>query len=174
MSLWGNVDYGAANTRPKWVDNDPDITQLPGGNSLVVVATSAYLNSGNGSSRPAHAGWQVVRVGTGGIATISVNVGGGGYTANSNGFITFVGGGGGNANAQWFANANGIITTVSLKAPGDTFNVAPQAFANTANATNATFILTLGGRAGRVFAETLVAGGTFTSQNPAANTYFKP
>ena len=116
-----------------------------------------------------HAGWALRKAGMGGIATISA-----GATNRSNvgnAYITFTGGGTGNtsANAQIFVNATtNVVTTIVLNNAG-LYESAPTG--TVAGNANVTITLTMGGRVGRVSAETLVAMGSMTSDG-ADDTIF--
>lgn len=180
MSLWGSLD--ASNNAPKITDttgyggSTPQVT----GNGQVYFAntkigafmsgaavgvfgvnaaeqTATTAETGHG----AHQGWNLRKVGTGPIVSITANSG----AVSSNGFITFSKGdgiaGSGNtaANASISVNTAGYITSITINNPGS--------YANTPLATppsgNASFTITMGGRAGRVQVETLVAlGGGMT------------
>ena len=183
MSLWGNLD--AANNVPKrggttgYGGNTPQVT----GNTQVY-----YSNTRNGAfitgsaigvfgvdaqeqinaeasantllGVPQHAGWVIRKTGMGPIVAISANAG----SVGANSFITFSQGNGrdgsGNtaANAQISVNTAGYITAVTLNSGGLYANT-PIA---TANSGNASFTITMGGRANRVTTETIVAMGSMT------------
>jgi hypothetical protein len=65
------------------------------------------------------------------------------------------------------------IATVAIVNGGAGFNVAPTLTANGPNSANfATFTVELGGRAGRVQYETLVAMGSITGDDPGDDKYF--
>lgn len=183
MSLWGNLD--AANNAPKHGD-----TAGYGGDKPQVTANTQvyYSNTRNGAFMtgsaigvfgvdaqeqinaeasantllgvPQHAGWVIRKTGMGPIVAISANAG----AVGANGFITFSQGNGrdgsGNtaANASISVNTAGYITAVTLNSGG--------LYANTPVATaasgNASFTITMGGRANRVTTETIVAMGSMT------------
>lgn len=122
------------------------------------------------SGKVAHAGWQLRKVGTGSLATIS-------YTGTATGYsntdvITIASPvAGGNATVSMTTNATGGALTLTITNRGFGFT-AVNASANVvvANSTGgdsdgsgATFLPVIGGRAGRVQNETLVAMGTITS-----------
>lgn len=113
------------------------------------------------SGHPAHAGWVLRKVGTGPVATITVNTG---STSNvGNAYITFTGGGTGNvtANAQIFVNTiSNVVQSVTLNS-GGSYAFTPTA-AVSGNA-NVSFTITMGGRANRIQTETLVAMATITT-----------
>jgi hypothetical protein len=181
MSLWGNLD--AANNAPKtsattgYGGDTPQITS----NSQVYYANTkigAFIDkaaigvfgvdaseqgtsaSSTTSGHPQHAGWVVRKVGMGPIVSITANTG----SVGANSYITFSKGdgkdGSGNtaANAQISVNTAGYITAVTLNSGGLYANT-PIA---TANSGNASFTITMGGRANRVQTETLVAMGSMT------------
>lgn len=181
MPLWGNLDL--ANNAPKHAvisglghSNANGVqaygnTQLSGYISGMSVGvfnanTSKTSNSSIGgdlANKSAHAGWVLRKQGTGPLTQVAIvspgfgyNIGGG----NANGYIVFAGGSGSGANAQWFSNANGAITSVVVLNPGSGYNTAPTASISNTNTAIATFTTVLGGRAGRVHVESLVAMGS--------------
>lgn len=116
------------------------------------------------SGKVAHAGWQLRKVGTGGIVSIS-------YTGTANTYsnddvITIASpAAGGNATVTMTTNATGGALTLKITNPGYGFtvvNAAANVTVETVDGTGATFLPVAGGRAGRVFNETLVAMGTIT------------
>ena len=112
------------------------------------------------SGHPGHSGWVLRKVGTGPIATITVNTG---STSNvGNAYITFADGSTGNtpANAQIFVNTvSNVVQSVVLNS-GGSYAFTPTA-AVSGNA-NVSFTITMGGRANRVQTETLVAIASIT------------
>ena len=185
MALWSNTD---ANTSvPKFapslvkVGNSQNNSNLLYGNTTTgafitgtavgvfgVDATEQGLAS-NQPEHSAHAGWVLRKTGMGGVATISA-----GATNRSNvgnAYITFTGGGTGNtsANAQLFVNAtSNVVTTIVLNSAG-LYETTPTA--TVAGNANVTITLTMGGRVGRVSAETLVAMGSMTSDGADDTIY---
>ena len=183
MSLWGNLD--AANNAPKHGD-----TAGYGGNTPQVTANTQvyYSNTQSGAfitgsavgvfgvdaqeqinaeasantllGVPQHAGWVIRKTGMGPVVAISANAG----AVGANSFITFSQGNGRDGSGNTAAVANiavnsaGYITTVSLISGGLYANT-PIA---TANSGNASFTITMGGRANRVTTETIVAMGSMT------------
>jgi hypothetical protein len=180
MSLWGSIDQAA--NAPKWTTfsgisataNLGSSTISPNGQITFANNVPSTIHSNVGLSvlgvtaaekaslsGPAHAGWVNKVEGTGPVASITVTDGGTGYSGN--GFITFIGGGTANnaANAAYTVNGGGSIASVTLVSGGANYNAATV----TANAvatytTPAVFVITKGGRAGRVQYETLVAQGS--------------
>ena len=112
------------------------------------------------SGHPGHSGWVLRKVGTGPIATITVNTG---STSNvGNAYITFADGSTGNtpANAQIFVNTvSNVVQSVVLNS-GGSYAFTPTATVS-GNA-NVSFTITMGGRANRVQTETLVAIASIT------------
>jgi hypothetical protein len=183
MSLWGNLD--AANNAPKhsamagYGGNTPQVT----GNGQIYFANTkinAFMaNSALGIfgvdateqtnaltasyGHPQHAGWVARKVGTGPVVTITANAG----AVGVNSYIRFAAGdgnaGSGNtaANAQITVNTAGYIQTITINSGGSYANT-PIATPNTGNAS---FTLTMGGRANRVQTETLVAMGSVYGDN---------
>lgn len=183
MSLWGNLD--AANNAPKHGD-----TAGYGGNTPQVTANTQvyYSNTQSGAfitgsaigvfgvdaqeeinasasantllGKPQHAGWVIRKTGMGPVVAISANAG----AVGANSFIIFSQGNGRDGSGNTAAVANiavnsaGYITTVSLISGGLYANT-PIA---TANSGNASFTITMGGRANRVTTETIVAMGSMT------------
>lgn len=138
------------------------------------VSVAEKANTSGESKRVAHAGWNLRRAGTGPLATLVIATGGTGY-ANTD--TIKVSGGKVNAAATLVTNSTGGITSVSITNPGEGFVNTTSVTVAVANSTggatggsNATFTVTLGGRAGRVHYETLVAMGTMS--NGVANTFF--
>jgi hypothetical protein len=180
MALWGSLD--AANNAPKQSDtvgyggNTPQVTpngQVYFANTKISafmanaalgifgVDTSEQDNSSTAAyGHPQHAGWVMRKVGTGPITSITVNA----AAVGVNSYINFAGGNGKDGSGSTAAvaniavNAAGYITTVTLISGGSYANT-PIA---TANAGNASFTITMGGRANRVQTETLVAMGSMT------------
>lgn len=144
-----------------------------------VSATEMANNTINKSKEsPAHAGWVVRTAGTGGITQV-------GYTGTATGYSnTDVGTvaspqAGGNASFSFSTNSTGGAISLTITNPGKGF-FAVNASANVvvANSTGgasggsgATFNAVAGGRAGRVFTETLVAMGSITSDGSDNTQY---
>ena len=179
MSLWGNLD--AANNAPKqtvttgYGGDTPQVTangQVYYSNTAINafiennaigifgVDTTEQTAATVAQGIPQHAGWVVRKVGTGPITTITANAG----AVGVNSFIIFSGGdgiaGSGNtaANASVSVNTAGYITNITITNFGNYANT-PAATPNTGNAV---FTVTVGGRAGRVQTETIVAMGSMT------------
>ena len=190
MSLWGNLE--AANNAPKssatagYGGNTPQVTanaQVYYANTKInaFMADAAIGVFGVSASEqsnatatiqgvPQHAGWVVRKVGTGPVLTITANSG----AVGVNSYITFSKGdgiaGSGNtaANARIYVNTAGYIMNVTVLSGGEYANT-PIA---TANSGNSSLTITMGGRAGRVQTETLVAMGSIYGDND--NIYGAP
>lgn len=141
MALWGNIDQ--ANNRPKFANT-----------TNVVGITPAEANVAGIE----HAGWVRNIVGTGYVTGVTVVAGGTGYTNNA--VVTFSGGGGTGA-AGNIRTTGGVITSIVISNPGSGYTSAPTA--SVAGGTGANLQTTVGGRAGRVDRETLVAMGSMTN-----------
>jgi hypothetical protein len=124
------------------------------------VDTTEQTVSATSNTHPQHAGWVLVKKGTGPIATISANSNS--YSPDGNVFLTFTGGGTGTtaANARIVTNGAGAITGITLNSGGN-YERAPVV--GTVANSNVAITITMGGRAGRVQTETLVATGSITS-----------
>jgi hypothetical protein len=133
-------------------------------------ADIASRNTAGNTKNINHTGWHVVRQGTGPVKTFTVSVGGTGY-ANTD--LIRVSGGTTNATGTLTTNATGGIVSATVTGGGKGFlNVANTTVAvtnSTAGASagsGATIVPVLGGRAGRVYYECLVAG-SITGSPPA-------
>jgi hypothetical protein len=144
-----------------------------------VSATEMANNTVNKSKEaPAHAGWVVRTAGTGGITQVAYT---GTATGYSNTDVLTVSSpqAGGNATFSVSTNATGGALSFAQINPGKGFFVV-NATANVviANSTGgasggsgATFTAVAGGRAGRVFTETLVAMGSISSDGSDNTQY---
>lgn len=130
-----------------------------------VSAAEAANTSGEGK-KVAHAGWNLRTVGTGSLASLVITTPGKGY---SNGDVVIInaGIGGTNATATVATSPLGNVTSVSITSVGAGFITTAPTGITVANSTggatagtNAVFTATVGGRAGRVQYETLVAMGS--------------
>lgn len=192
MSLWGNLD--AANNAPKlgptagYGGDKPQVTantQVYFGNTrngafmtgsaigVFGVDATEQINAEASANTllglPQHAGWVIRKTGMGPITAITANA----AAVGANSFIIFSQGNGRDGSGNTAAVANiavnsaGYITTVSLISGGLYANT-PIA---TANSGNASFTITMGGRANRVTTETIVAMGSITSIGPGEKVY---
>lgn len=164
MPMWGKIDQ--ANNAPKYPINTGSTSN---GNTLfgtLVVGIDA--GEAVTSTKVAHAGWVRVQYGTGPVTSITIGAAGTGYT---NGQVVQVSGGTTNAVATIGTNGSGAVTSLTLTKSGSGFSntsVLTTAVKATENGsagtgTTGTFTPVLGGRAGRVLTETLVAMGSMTA-----------
>ena len=131
---------------------------------VFAVSAAEVANTTGESKRLNHAGWNLRRAWSGPVESLAINAGGTGY---NNTDLVRVSGGSVNASATVSTNSTGGLTSVTITNRGGGFiNVSSSTVAVT-NATGGatggstgTFVLTLGGRAGRVHYETLVAMGS--------------
>lgn len=201
MSLWGNIDYDSGNTKPKYANTSNAYSNSTiNGTSAntnqyygwVMGVTAAEANAAiNGPQHPAHAGWVSLKIGTGPVLSISSN---GGSGINSAGYLLLtdtsqgspVGLGTGTNISYTIANTLNtlqgfstnsqlnVINTITVVNGGSAWSNASQIrVLTTATAiSNATFTVTLGGRAGRITAETLVAQSSLTGHDPRDTPWF--
>jgi hypothetical protein len=174
MSLWGNLD--AANNAPKqsamtgYGGSTPQVTanaQVYYANTQVgafiagqaigvfgIDAAEQALTPAANVGKPQHAGWVVRKVGSGPVASISANSG----VYGTNAAVTFTGGGGSAANAYaYFDGTTGALVRIQLNNGGTGYTSTPTA---SIAGSNASLTIVMGGRAGRVHTETLVAMGS--------------
>jgi hypothetical protein len=193
MSLWGNLDGRTGNNKPKFANTTYRISNSTingsAANTAKFYGATYGVNAeeaGNtvaDGKKVAHAGWVSQKIGTGPVASIAITSGGQGY--NAAGFLTISGGGDGTINVSYtIANSlnsmqsyssnarQNVIASITINSPGAGFNVAPTVIAGGSNIAPATFSVGLGGRAGRVQYETLVAMGSITGDDPGDDKYF--
>jgi hypothetical protein len=131
------------------------------------VTVQEMANTAGERRDVAHAGWNMRHAWSGPVVSFGVSAGGTGY---SNTDLIKVSGGQTNAAGSLTTNSTGGILTATLTASGNGFiNVSSSTLAIT-NSTGgaslgsgATLTFTLGGRAGRVFYENIVAMGSISS-----------
>jgi hypothetical protein len=202
VPLWNNQIFNGGatgNSRPKFGFPEyfasPVVANVTANTANTIgVSANAYANTygpatWDGKGGPGHAGWINIRIGKGYIAAIDSILNAGNNIANGS-YAVIYGGGGANANIQVTSvTGNGVygnVTSVVLRSGGDGYNTAVNG-ANTGtfgsmNVTvrrsgtgaNAHISVIMGGRAGRVEAETIVAMGSMTGNDDAANTFFVP
>lgn len=194
--LWGNIDYASGNQKPVFANTSNTTSNSTiNGTSANLVYGIVYGVSAteqervNAVSHPVHAGWVGQKIGTGPIATITITNGGTGI--NSAGYLTITDNSYSNtgmnanisftiANSQntmesYSSNANwNTISSLTIVNPGFGFsNVNALSIQYTgSNITPPTFSYTLGGRAGRVQYETIVAMGSISGDDPKDNVFF--
>ena len=196
--LWGNKDYITSNNKPLWANttNASSNSVINGtaantnqyyGIVAGVSATEMDVSTG-ASNHPQHAGWVSLKVGTGPIKAIS-ETGGSGINAAGYLIITDTSplGSGTGANISFtIANSQNslqsystnsalnTISTLTIVNGGSGYSNASQITVRTngANTSLPTFTIELGGRGGRYSAETLVAMGSITFDDPRDNVWF--
>ncbi|MDR3503046.1 MAG: hypothetical protein P4L79_10750 [Legionella sp.] len=165
MPLWSNTNSAAAAPKYKILANSPANGQVLFQNS---TPNSFYNNEAEGVydinaaatlTTPGTAGWNLVRQGTGYVTNIAPNAPGNGY-ANTD-YVTLTGGLV-NAVANVVTNGTGNVASLALTNPGKGIaNLTSLTTVWTTGAgSGATLTITLGGRAGRVTYEPLVAMGS--------------
>lgn len=196
MPLWGKLDTASGNQKPVFAN-----TSNAYSNSTIngtAANTNTYYGNmygvsageqANATQKGAHAGWVSQKIGTGPVSAISVT---GGQGINANGFIILTDGSylgqGVNANIsfrmantqntlQSFStnptwNGVGSVTIVNGGSGWSNSAAITGVVSNAANIAQPTISITLGGRAGRIQYETIVATGTITGDDPRDNVYF--
>lgn len=196
--LWGNIDYASGNLKPLFANT----TNVTSSSTIHGEAanTDAYYGivagvsateeerSNTTAQHPAHAGWVSMKIGTGPIVGLTIS---GGTGINSGGYLIITdnslkrSGTGANisfsiANSQntlqaYSSNSQlNVINSFTIVNGGSGYSNA-SAITVVTNGTaisNATFTPVLGGRAGRIRTEVLVAMGSMTGDNPRDNVYF--
>lgn len=195
MSLWGNLDHVSGNQKPVFANtsNATSSSTIHGsaantdtfyGLVMGVSATEAAANPGKAQ----HAGWTSVKYGTGPVTAITAS---GGTGINAAGYLlltdTSVHGQGALVNASFtIANSQNTLQSYSSNSTLNTIATitvvnggsgwtnasAITVVTNGSNTTLPTFTVTLGGRAGRIKSETLVAMGSITGDDPKDNVVF--
>lgn len=198
--LWGNIDYPNSNQKPVFANttNTTSNSVINGTSANTVkfygivagVSADEEERSNNTPQHPTHAGWVSLKIGTGPVSAVAITSRGEGI--NADGFIVVtdtnsdVTGSGANisftiANTQntlqtYSTNSawNGIGTLTVVNGGSGYSNVSKLTYAvsNAANTTQPVLSITLGGRAGRIQTETLVAMGSITLDAPSDNAYF--
>ena len=135
-------------------------TRLNNANSI--LQSSLFKTSNIKQSVVAHQGWVHLKPQTGYVKSIQIlNAG----NQASNGYLVISSNtkypGGAGANASYTVNANGSIISITMNANGGNYFLTPAVTApftgNSTNAVNATFVVTMGGRANRITTEVLAA-----------------
>lgn len=167
--LWGNTNF--ANAAPKTAQSGRH-----GSGDAVNYGANVAASHGNtvfcvpaankSSTKATHSGWVVVKKGTGCVTSLTITVPGTGYS-NTNYWRANTGTT--EANGTIVTDGSGVITGFTVANRGAGFITAPTvAVVNstggtTGIGTGATLTAVTAGRIGRVYAETLVAGGSFVA-----------
>lgn len=186
MALWGKTD--AAASAPKFTglaSNGAIANAIFGGVTTGVfgvdAAESQYARVNSG--RPVAQGWVLQQYGTGPVTALEVAAGGTGYVNNE--VVTFSNGTV-NATATVTTNATGSVTALTLTAGGSGFADIAHIVIQVANSTAASnstngntsggssldVTITLGGKAGRVHRETLVAMTAYPNNDASDDNEF--
>lgn len=199
MALWKNKDFATGNGKPLFANTSNAYSNSSINGTVAntaqyygivagVSANEETLSDGK-PQHPAHAGWVSLKVGTGPIKSIGITSRGTGI--NAAGYIIVsdpsVLGQGTGANISFtIANSQNslqsyssnstlnAISTITVVNGGSLFSNA-SALTYTTNGANTTLpvlSITLGGRAGRIQTETLVAMGSITIDDPRDNVFF--
>ena len=199
MSLWGNKDYDTGNNKPLYA-NTNNVTSTSTIHDSVAntvkyygvvagVSATEETTSAGTPQHPTHAGWVSLKVGTGPVVSVSAS---GGAGVNTAGFLLLtdasVQGTGTGANISFtIANSQNtlesystnsqlnVINTITVVNGGSGWSNASDITIDTDSGdytTLPTFTVVLGGRAGRIQTETLIAMGSITLDDPKDNVYF--
>ena len=185
MSLWKGADL--ANNAPVFQishSNTADGNAAYGNVSslgashvggVFAVNDIEMANSGGERNRVPHSGWSIRRAGRGPVVSIAVTTPGQNYAPTD---LVRVSNGTVNASANVTVNGSGNLTAITVLSGGGGFintSAINVAFTNssggTANGTGGAVTVTLGGRAGRIHYEVLVAG-SITSNGTSDDAYF--
>ena len=131
--------------------------------------------------KPAHAGWNLRKAGTGPVVSVSFTGGTANSYNNNDILVARSTQAGGNAAIKMTTNSTGGSLSFSITNAGAGFLVTSIPVSNlvitnstggtaTGNSTVTNFVVTAGGRAGRVQYETLVAMGSLGAQTAAYGT----
>jgi len=177
MSTWGKSDNAANSVLSTVAQLNKAPTRANANTLYANVTTGAFItnlrigqfgidptekvNTSSPLSKSAHAGWNLRTEGTGSCVTLTIGAAGTLY-ANSDTFsFSAPGTGTTNATGTIGTNANGSITSVTFTNKGKGFvNTLVYATFTTTNGINANVSSTVGGRAGRLTHETMVAMGS--------------
>jgi len=196
MPLWGRLDNATGNQKPRFANtsNSTSNSTINGtvantnayyGNMYGVSATESAANP----NEAVHAGWVSQKIGTGPVISIGITSGGSGINAAGYLLITdssyLKQGAGFNASftiansqntLQSFStnSALNVINSITIVNGGSGFSNASalNVRTNGSNTTWPNLSITLGGRAGRINYETIVAMGSITGDDPLDNVYF--
>lgn len=182
-AAFGNTSGTAASVDVNMFNNATPGAFIPGIAVGVfgVSATEQANNRLNDGERGAHAGWNVRRAGTGPVISIVANTTLVGYVNTDVISVTSPATGGANASVTFTTNSTGGSLTFTITNPGSGFDLVTIPSSNiavtnstggtaTGNATATGFAVTVGGRAGRVSYETIVAMGSLGAQTASFGT----
>jgi hypothetical protein len=196
--LWGNKDYATGNNKPRYA-NTSNISSASTINGTK-ANTNKYYGIVSGVSptemagttgtadHPQHAGWVAIKIGTGPIRSIGAT---GGSGINAAGYLTLTDpspwGQGTGANISYtIANSQNslqgfstnstlnVISTITVVNGGSGYSNSTSITVTPTGSytTLPTFTVKLGGRGDRYQAETLIAMGSVTLDDPRDNVWF--
>jgi hypothetical protein len=183
MSLWGNIDTASGNQKPVFANTANDKNHRA--NTVYGVSVTEQANTMGVGPGLQHAGWNIIKLGTGPIKEITITSGGSGINTGGGYLVVspVIGAGRSNANISYTtANSQNtlqsfstnpawnVVASVVINNVGNYELTAPTVTFAGANTTRPTFSVTMGGRAGRVTSETLVAMGSMVGDNTADDT----
>jgi hypothetical protein len=166
-AVTANVSVGDAFYFDSSIDSSSDNSDTYYDKTFLVSPTR-LANVGT-TAEATHVGWNYVTQGQGPVTNISVS----NPTAYTytNAYLSFAGTNTSRANGQ-IVTANGNVISVLLNS-GGLYNAAPTVTASGANNANLQFVVTVGGRCGRIQSETLVAlSNTIVSNDSSGGSYF--
>lgn len=200
MTLWGSIEHASGNQKPVFANtsnatssstiNGSIANTNAGYGNVIGISTNEKSNASGDGAKLTHSGWVSQKIGTGPVTAVAIATRGTGL--NTTGFLvvtdTSVHGQGASLNVSYtIANTlnllqassslpslNGIntVTIVSGGSGWSNATLMSVKVSDAANTTQPTFTFTLGGRAGRVSYETLVATGSITGDDPRDDGYF--
>lgn len=188
MPLWGKANSKANAPKYKVIESQVAAGPSKGNNTAFNNVTMGVFHPGqiigvwgaNATQVSAatkknidHTGWHYVRQGTGPVASFTITAGGTGFSNTDTFKVAVSGTGSVNATGTVSTNATGGITALTITTGGKGFSNASSATLTFANSTagasagsGQTIVPVLGGRAGRLHYECLVAG-SITGSPPA-------
>lgn len=186
--LWGNVDRASGNQKPVFANttNTTAASTIHGtsANNIGVYgammgistheAQTNNLLANTSVHRVAHAGWVSQKIGTGPVKEVRILAGGDGYnTGNTITISDHSNRGRGAVVTYGVNNVSNVINSVSIIDGGEGYvNAASMSAVAVGAGGNASFQIVLGGRAGRVQYETIVAMGSISGDDPKDNVHF--
>lgn len=127
------------------------------------VSPAEAANTAGEGKKVTHSGWNLRTVGTGPVVSFTISAAGSLY-ANTDTVQVVAGAGGANALGTIVTNGQGNVVSVALTSAGSGFTTPTVAgVITTSTGADAVVVANVGGRAGRVQYETLVATGSMNN-----------